>query len=112
MGTRGYSEFPAYGRFLLRLAYGTLRGSLLPPPFTGPSSGWNRLSDTSTGQASAAVQNLSIWRPPTFWLNSRGSPVTATSRSRGWHPLYRRYGANFPNSLAWIFADTPWPSHP
>src|SRR5207245_2347761 len=47
-----------------------------------------------------------------FWLNSRGSPVTATSRSRGWHPLYRRYGANLPNSLAWIFADTPWASHP
>src|SRR5437762_2656055 len=47
-----------------------------------------------------------------FWLNSRGSLVTATSRSRGWHPLYRRYGANLPNSLAWIFADTPWASHP
>ena len=26
-GTHGCSEFPAYGRFLLRLAYGTLRGS-------------------------------------------------------------------------------------
>src|SRR5437870_11557793 len=26
--------------------------------------------------------------------------------------LYRRYGANLPNSLAWIFADTPWASHP
>src|SRR5207247_2504686 len=50
--------------------------------------------------------------PPMFWLNSRGSLVTATSRSRGWHPLYRRYGANLPNSLAWIFADTPWASHP
>src|SRR5947208_15911502 len=47
-----------------------------------------------------------------FWLNSRGSLVTATSRSRGWHPLYRRYGANLPNSLAWIFADTRLASHP
>jgi len=47
-----------------------------------------------------------------FWVNSRGSLVTATSHSRGWHPFFRRYGANLPNSLAWIFADTPWASHP
>ena len=47
-----------------------------------------------------------------FLLNSRSSLVTATSRSRGWHPLFRSYGANLPNSLARIVADTPWAFHP
>src|SRR3989442_15782351 len=32
MGTRGYSEFPAYGRFLLRLAYGNLKQSVTSLP--------------------------------------------------------------------------------
>src|SRR5256712_9764386 len=31
MGTRGYSEFPAYGRFLLRLAYGNLKRVIVTP---------------------------------------------------------------------------------
>ena len=47
-----------------------------------------------------------------FLVNSRSSLVTATSHHRGWHPFFRSYGANLPNSLAWINADTPWASHP
>ena len=47
-----------------------------------------------------------------FLLNSRSALVTATSRSRGWHPLSRSYGANLPSSLAQIIADTPWAFHP
>ncbi len=34
-----------------------------------------------------------------FLLNSRSPLVTATSSSRSWHPLYRRYRANLPSSL-------------
>src|SRR5579859_185295 len=47
-----------------------------------------------------------------FLLNSRSSPVTATRPLRVWHPFSRSYGANLPNSLARILADTPWASHP
>jgi len=47
-----------------------------------------------------------------FLVNSRSSLVTETSHHRGWHPFFRSYGANLPNSLAWINADTPWASHP
>jgi len=47
-----------------------------------------------------------------FLLNSRSALVTATSRSRGWHPLSRSYGANLPSSLAFRCADTPWAFHP
>ena len=48
-----------------------------------------------------------------FLLNSRAPLVTAT---RGLHdpghPLYRRYGASLPSSLAQVTPDTPWASHP
>ena len=47
-----------------------------------------------------------------FLLNSRSSLVTATRPLQVWHPLSRSYGANLPNSLARILADTPWASHP
>ena len=47
-----------------------------------------------------------------FWLNSRGSLVTATSSSLSWHHFSRSYVANLPSSLASINADTPWTSHP
>jgi hypothetical protein len=51
-----------------------------------------------------------------FLLNSRNPLVTATYRAkfpkRRRHPLYQRYGANLPNSLAKIVPDTPWASHP
>jgi hypothetical protein len=47
-----------------------------------------------------------------FLLNSRSSPVTATRPLRVWHPFSRSYGANLPNSLARILADTSWASHP
>lgn len=39
---------------------------------------------------------------PKFLLNSRSPLVTATSPLLGWHPFYRRYGANLPSSLAGI----------
>jgi hypothetical protein len=98
----GSSGFPAYSRILLRQLVATLRGSELPPPFTGPSSGCTRSSGTGTGQASTAIHTLSGSLPPTFLLNSRSPLVTATSHSRDWHPFYQRYGANLPSSLAWI----------
>ena len=47
-----------------------------------------------------------------FWLNSRSALVTATSHSRGWHPLSRSYGANLPSSLTSVKPDTPRPSQP
>lgn len=47
-----------------------------------------------------------------FWLNSRSALVTATSHSRGWHPLSRSYGANLPSSLTNVMPDTPRPSQP
>ncbi len=47
-----------------------------------------------------------------FWLNSRGSLVTATSSFLSWHHFSRSYVANLPSSLASINADTPWTSHP
>jgi hypothetical protein len=47
-----------------------------------------------------------------FLLNSRSSLVTATRHLRVWHPFSRSYGADLPNSLARILADTPWASHP
>ena len=47
-----------------------------------------------------------------FWLNSRSALVTATSHSRGWHPLSRSYGANLPSSLTNVKPDTPRPSQP
>src|SRR5215472_3894909 len=47
-----------------------------------------------------------------FLLNSRSSLVTATRDLRLWHPFSRSYGADLPNSLAQILADTPWASHP
>src|SRR5438067_11230616 len=46
------------------------------------------------------------------WLNSRSALVTATSHSRGWHPLSRSYGANLPSSLTNVKPDTPRPSQP
>lgn len=45
---------------------------------------------------------LSHLRFPKFLLNSRSPLVTATSSLLSWHPFYRRYGANLPNSLAKI----------
>ena len=45
---------------------------------------------------------LSHLRFPKFLLNSRSPLVTATSSLLSWHPFYRRYGANLPNSLAGI----------
>jgi hypothetical protein len=56
----------------------TLRESELLPAFTGPYTGWTRLSGTRTGQDSIAVQNLSVWRLPMFLLNSQDPLVTAT----------------------------------
>ena len=51
-----------------------------------------------------------------FLLNSRNPLVTATYRPHfregRRHPLYQRYGANLPNSLARIAPDTPWATHP
>jgi hypothetical protein len=47
-----------------------------------------------------------------FLLNSRSSLVTATRSLQIWHPFSRSYGANLPNSLTRILADTPWASHP
>jgi hypothetical protein len=47
-----------------------------------------------------------------FLLNSRSSLVTATRPLQVWHPFSRSYGADLPNSLARILADTPWASHP
>jgi hypothetical protein len=47
-----------------------------------------------------------------FLLNSRSSLVTATRSPQIWHPFSRSYGANLPNSLTRILADTPWASHP
>ena len=56
--------------------------------------------------SSMILQNLM------FLLNSRSSLVTATRLPRVWHPFSRSYGANLPNALARILADTPWASHP
>ena len=75
---------------------------MLPPPFNGPSSGWNRDSDTVTGQDSTTIHMLSHLRLSVFLLNSRSSLVTATSPLLGWHPLSRSYGASLPSSLAVI----------
>ena len=51
-----------------------------------------------------------------FLLNSRNPLVTATYRTPlrecRRHPLYLRYGANLPSSLATIAPDTPWTTHP
>ena len=87
--------------------YATLRGSWLPPPFTGPSSPCTGHSDTRTGQVSTAIHTLTGWLPPVFLLNSRSPRVTATCLSRGRHPFSRGYGANLPNSLRWFISDTP-----
>ena len=81
----------------------TLRGSELPPAFSGASPGWTRVSPTASGQDSAPVHTLTGLRGPMFLLNSQVLLVTATYRSFvrcGRHPFSRSYGANLPSSLA------------
>ncbi len=83
----------------------TLRGSELPPAFSGASPGCTRVSRTASGQDSAPVHTLTGSRGPMFLLNSQVPLVTATCGPRGSpqgrrHPFSRSYGANLPSSLA------------
>ena len=83
----------------------TLRGSELPPAFSGASPGCTRVSRTASGQDSAPVHTLTGSRGPMFLLNSQVPLVTATCGPRGGpqarrHPFSRSYGANLPSSLA------------
>ncbi len=95
----------------------TLRGSELPPAFSGASPGWTPVSRTASGQDSAPVHTLSGLRGPMFLLNSQDPLGTATCgptvipQGRR-HPFSRSYGANLPSSLARVSPRTPWAPHP
>lgn len=95
----------------------TLRGSELPPAFSGASPGWTPVSRTASGQDSAPVHTLSGSRGPMFLLNSQAPLGTATRGPGGMppdrgHPFSRSYGANLPSSLARVDPQTPGASHP
>ena len=86
----------------------TLRGSELPPAFSGASPGWTPVSRTASGQDSAPVHTLSGLRGPMFLLNSQAPLGTATCGPRV-NP--RTAGTPSPEVTGPI-CRVPWPGLP
>lgn len=94
----------------------TLRGSELPPAFSGASPGWTRVSpDRQWPGFSPRTHPFGLAGTYVF-IKQSGPPchcdLSGPFYDPDRHPFFRRYRANLPSSLAWVTPQTPWASHP